>query len=120
MDETVRIDFMHYDSFQEAKEKWKQRCNRVDLNNIYIIFHNSKYTSPFCYEYRLFRKLPYKNKVMFTFPLGLFDRSVKPIWPHKLLRLPGKILLYPHLYSKKRYMDRFDFVKFLNRGHEDI
>ena len=33
---TIRLYFMHYDSFDKAREKWKERASRVDYDNLYI------------------------------------------------------------------------------------
>lgn len=117
-DETVRIHFMHYDTFADAKEKWVERCQRVDMNNIYVVYLNMRLTHPFRETYVMFRNLPYKNKVMLTRPVGIFDRKVVPFFSKRLSRY-GKILEYPNLFSKKRYMDRCNFVKFLNQGYTE-
>ena len=118
-DEFIRIYFPHATSFEEAKAKWVERCKRVDMDNLYIVFLYGKYLSPRSAEYKRFRAIPYPNKVMLTFPIGIFDRNVVPFFSKRLIDIPGQILKYPHLYSKKRYFNRFDFVKFLNRGHEN-
>ena len=34
-DKTIVINFMHYKSFDEAKNKWNERKKRVDFSNIY-------------------------------------------------------------------------------------
>lgn len=117
-DEFIRIYFVHYETFQDAKEKWIERCKRIDLNNVYIVFLHRVKTYPTTRLYKAFRALPYKNKVMLTFPVGIIDRRVVPFFSNKLKDVPGLILKYPHVYSKKRYIDRCNFVKFLNRGHK--
>lgn len=116
--ETVRIYFMHYETFAEAKEKWVERCRRVDMDNLYVVFLNMRLTHPFQETYVVFRNLPYKNKVMLTRPIGIWDRKVVPFFSKRLTK-PGKMLEYPSPFSKKRYMDRCNFVKFLNRGYTD-
>ena len=117
-DEAVQLHFMHYKSSREAKEKWLERCQRVDLNNLYVIFLCRIRMYPDSKLYQAFRALPYKNKVMLTYPVGIVDRQVVPYFARWLKNTPGLMLKYPHTYSKKRYIDRCDFVKFLNRGHE--
>lgn len=117
-DEAVRLYFMHYKTFQQAKEKWMERCKRVDLNNLYVVFLCRIRMYPDSELYQAFRALPYKNKVMLTYPVGIVDRQIVPYFSRRLKNTPGLMLRYPHAYSKKRYIDRCNFVKFLNRGHE--
>lgn len=33
----IKIHFMHYASFSEARIKWQRRCNRIDYNNIRVV-----------------------------------------------------------------------------------
>lgn len=42
----IIICFQHYNSFEEAKQKWDERKKRIDYDNIGYIFHvkNKKYT----------------------------------------------------------------------------
>lgn len=34
----IFVRFTHYDNFSCAKKKWIDRCNRINYNNLYIIF----------------------------------------------------------------------------------
>ena len=38
----VRVDFMHYDSFEMAKKKWDERKKRINWDNLFVL-------STFCY-----------------------------------------------------------------------
>lgn len=116
--ESIRLYFVHYETFEEAKEKWIERCRRVDMNNLFIVFLHRGRVYPSTDIYQMFRQLPYKNKVMLTYPVGILDRDLVPYFSRRLKNIPGKMLEYPHLYSKKRYIDRFNFVKFFNRGQK--
>lgn len=115
-DESICLYFMHSKTFEEAKNAWMRRSLRVDLDNLYVVFLVRALLSPRSELYRSFKSLPYKNKVLLTFPVGIFDRNVVPFFSRRLKNIPGLMLKYPHPYSKKRYMDKFDFVKFFNRG----
>ena len=33
----IKINFMHYENFKLAKEKWDERKKRIDKNNLYIL-----------------------------------------------------------------------------------
>lgn len=118
-DESVRVCFMHYRSFEEAKAKWLERCRRVDPRSVYIVFSHIGLCLPNSTFYHKFRQLPYENKIMLTRPIGIFARNVVPFYSPWVNRPVGRILQYPHLLSKKRLMDRCNFVKFLNRGYTE-
>ena len=34
----IVVNFLHYDSFNEAVEKWRKRCLRINYDNLYVIF----------------------------------------------------------------------------------
>lgn len=60
----IEIYFVHYKSEEEAKEKWKRRCKRINFNNILFKFSDQNG----CTENDVinFSKLQYKNKLLFT------------------------------------------------------
>ncbi|MBR3143735.1 DUF1919 domain-containing protein [Candidatus Saccharibacteria bacterium] len=60
----VEIVFLHYSSFEEAKEKWERRCQRVNYDNMIIKFNDQN----LCTEKELlaFHKFDAKNKICFT------------------------------------------------------
>lgn len=60
----IEIRFVHYRTFESAVEKWKERCQRVNLEKIFIMATDRDgMDSTKCLE--RFDKLPY-SKVMFT------------------------------------------------------
>ena len=109
----IRIHFMHYKSFDEAKEKWNERKQRVDYSNIYIV-----QTVPAATEekIRAFDALPYGNKMLIT---GKNLTNSKNVCTHPVFLKdgyrPGEFLEYKSDFSLKRYMDEIDYVGFLNR-----
>lgn len=60
----IDIYFMHYKTQEEAEEKWKRRCERVNWDKILYKFSNQN----FCTKEHIekFLKLPVKNKVCFV------------------------------------------------------
>jgi uncharacterized protein (DUF1919 family) len=63
-DTEIEIQFLHYTSQQEAKEKWERRMKRIEWNNLYFKYDCSKdYASEELVE--RFIKLPHKNKLLF-------------------------------------------------------
>lgn len=60
----LTIHFVHYSSFDEANNKWKERCERIDLDNLYFMMSDRDgCTNDDLLE---FDKLPCKNKVVFV------------------------------------------------------
>lgn len=107
----ITVHFMHYKSFEQAKEKWFERYSRVDYNNLYFIyeFYDDVYDEKLLYE---FEKIPYKKIILThkkfkdvknSFMLSCYNDN-KPV---------AKVMRYRGL-SGKRYLDEFDYVSFLN------
>lgn len=109
----VRIRFMHYKSFDEARDKWNERKGRVDFSNIYII-----QTIPTATEemIRTFDALPYRNKMLIT---GRNLTGSENVWTHPVFLKEkyrtGEFLEYKSAFALERYMDEIDYVSFLNR-----
>lgn len=112
---SIRIDFMHYSSFEEAKTKWDERKKRVDFSNIYII---QVIQSGLTQEYAdLFSALPYKNKLLITHENDIVcDCMVTHKVFNKRNYHAGDILRYKSLLSCKRHMDDIDYVGFVSKS----
>lgn len=60
----VDIIFLHYNSFNDAKNKWEKRCKRVNFKNMLIKFNDQNECT---YEdYKDFSKLDFEHKLFFT------------------------------------------------------
>lgn len=109
----IIIYFMHYNSFQEAKEKWVERAQRIDNNNLFIIMTDNNGCT---YEQVvMFDKLPYKNKVILT------NRNYKDISSAVYMKSfeyaqeVGILSDWKPGFWKRRWIDDFDYVSFLNQ-----
>ena len=108
----IRINFMHYESFEQGKEKWLKRCKRIDKSHIFVIMNETGNTT---YEDLVsFDKLPYKNKVVWThksYP------EIKSSFYIKGFEDKGSCDLLFELmpFGIKRHYDQFDYVGFFNR-----
>ncbi len=60
----VEIVFLHYPTFDVAKEKWLRRVARINWDN--LIIKNSEMNYCTENEIRLFDKLPFERKFIFT------------------------------------------------------
>ena len=110
----IRIYFIHYNSFEEGKLKWEERKQRINWDNIFIVGTERDGCT---YEtIRDFEQLPYKNKVIFThvdYPEFSSAHHIKGFEEKEEL---GTITNYKKQAFKRRYLDDFNYVGFLNAG----
>lgn len=60
----AEIVFVHYHTFEEAKQKWNRRKKRINWDNLIVKFNDQNLFSE--EDYYAFAELPYENKVFFT------------------------------------------------------
>ena len=110
----VRIQLVHYESFDEGFRKWEERKRRINWDNLFIIGTDRDGCT---YEtIRRFEQLPYKNRVIFThvrYPEFSSAYHIKGFEDRNEL---GVITFYKKQFLKRRYLDDFDYVGFLNGG----
>lgn len=112
----IKIFFMHYDSFQEAKEKWDERKKRIQWNNIYVI---SNVTNPDdankCSKEMIsnFNRIPYKKVMFVDRKQGFCDEFVlkKP----KNSNQAWVLQPISKVFTWKKVINRFNFNKFFNK-----
>lgn len=109
----IKINGIHYETFEELKSKWNERKKRVNFNNIFIIGSyrdgcTDELVERFC-------ALPYKNKVFFSHKEINCDNSecvVKMKLPKSAQRVPVADTMAS---CKIRAYDKyFDFITWLN------
>ena len=108
----IRICFIHYASFEEGARKWEERKRRINWDKLLIIGSEKDGCT---YEtIREFDKLPYENKVIFThveYPEFSSACYIKGFEDKEEL---GVITFFKKQIVKRRYLDGFDYVKFIN------
>lgn len=109
----IEIRFNHYKTFEEAVSKWEERKKRINWDNLFIMGidgDNCTYDS-----IKRFDNLPYKNKVIFTnksYPEFKSSYYIKGFEDKKGV---GVLLYFKEKQFRiRRYLDDFDYVKFLN------
>lgn len=114
----VEIWFIHYKNFTEAKEKWEERKERIDFSNLFIIQTIAGTATE--EDIRRFDNLPYRFKVLITANNIYKSKNVvvNKVFKKKGYR-KGQILEYKSDYSCKRYMDDWNYVKFLNQNCQE-
>lgn len=108
----IKIHFMHYKTFEEAKEKWDLRKYRINYDNLFIMCTDRDGCT---YEQiERFDKLPYKNKIMFTNKEYNEFKSCYYIKGFENQQSVGILSNYIGNTSK-RYLNKFNFVKWFNQ-----
>lgn len=113
----IAVFFVHYTSFDQAKEAWHKRFARVNYDDVYLVMDCGMDASDEILD--LFHQLPYKNKVFFT-------HKEDPIrWPQTFrfayYTEENYVTAYMYTLVRKglleyRVLDEFDCVKWLNTG----
>lgn len=109
----IRVDFVHYQSFDEAVAKWNSRLERIDLDNaFYVMTERDGCTHG---DLVAFDELPYRNKVVFVSkPMpDIASAFYDPSFPVT----GGEVDVLSNYVSKlsgRRYLDAFDYVNFFN------
>ena len=106
---------MHFNSFDEVKEKWERRKKRVNYDNLFFIMSERDG----CDESTIldFDNLPYENKVIFVHKPMPNIKSAYYI-PNTETPENGVNCVVPLTNTvpgeDKRYIDNFDYISFLN------
>lgn len=110
----IEISFNHYDSFEQAKEKWEERSKRINWNNIYVI-NDLAHDHIECYfkkeSIEVFNQVKYKKVVLCTKDLGYNDQFI--IKEPKNVDYPFMIRIKNKL-TRKQYFEKFNYIKWLN------
>ncbi len=110
----IKLYFVHYKTPEEALEKWETRKRRIDPDNLYIIGCEKDGCT---YEtIQRFDKLPYKNKAILTKQEYPEFNSAWYLPGFEDCEALGTVTNFKDQFSKRRYMDDFDYITFLNNG----
>lgn len=108
----IEIRFNHYDTFEEAVEKWEERKKRINWDNLFILGIDGDNCT---YEtMQRFDNLPYNNKVIFTHKPYPEIKSAYYIPGFEKEDGVGVILYFKKQFLVRRYLDDFDYISFLN------
>lgn len=98
---------MHYPTFLDAKNKWKDRMVRINEDNLCVMFTNWDGDMNLA---KRFDKLPFKHKVLFT------DHDIPEIKCSFTIKKWDKTKGLHRTYGLfgRKYIDQFDYVNFFN------
>lgn len=107
----LTLHLVHYKTFDEAQRTFQRRLERVDYDNLFVIFSERDGCT---YEMlQAFDALPYRHKVVFThLPYPEISSAVY-IEGFEQEPCLGDILSWDKGWGRKIY-DRFDFATWLN------
>lgn len=110
--EKIHLYFMHYNSFDDAKSAWMRRRERINKDNLYVVFVERDGCT--YQNLKDFDRLSFNNKVAFvhkSFP----DIKCAYIFPgYEDMREVGFITDATR-FSGRHIYDKYDWTKFLNR-----
>lgn len=103
----IEIFFLHYHSNQEAADKWKRRCERINWDRLLVKFNDQNGCTKA--EVQKFLELPLKNKIFFT----CIDWGIESEIVLKIKQFPKKnhIMASFEPFGKGKYID---ITKLLN------
>lgn len=112
----VQINFIHYETFDQGVSKWEERKKRIRWDNLFIVGSEKEGCT---YEVvKRFDRLPYRNKVIFThreypeFPSAYYIKGFEEKGEM------GTTTNFKDRFWRRRYLDDFDYVSFLNRSQK--
>lgn len=107
----IKLYFMHYNSFDEARACWERRIKRIDFDNLLVILNAEPNVNVNIIEQ--FKKIPYK-KILLT--SGAIETECVKNLECFEKGYDGPLVAYK---SKKipvvRYMDEFDWIDFMKK-----
>ncbi len=110
----IRIHFLHYGSFSEAKSAWERRSKRVLLDNVFVIMSDrDNYSEELFAE---FKKLKYK-KVLFSH-VNKYDEEVVYVAKDKNKKMVDDLTKYYDISGERVYEHYFYFEKWLTGKYQ--
>lgn len=108
----IEVFFQHYDTFDDARKKWVERSKRVDYNNMFFLLTERDGCT--INDIERFDAFSYENKVVFTHVPYLQYKSSFYIRGFEDNNECGILSDFREGWRKRRYIDDFDVVSFLN------
>lgn len=114
--EDITLHFVHYRTFEAARQKWNERKKRVNFERLFLVFTDQNgCTDDLLEEYA---SLPYK-KVFFTsqekyakYPFAVYMDSTEYQKKHNGRTLVDDACLYKGITGKRNYEYITDILKF--------
>lgn len=108
----IKIWFTHYSSPEQALEKWSERAQRLDYENLFILMTDRDGCT--YQDLADFDALPYKHKIVFTHVPYPEFRSAYYLKGWEQEESVGECYRFVNGYSGKKHYDAFDYVAWFN------
>lgn len=114
----ITIYFMHYKTFDDALKKWKERCVRINYENITAILPLVGETEDISSVLQDFNALPYKKVALLNYKQQGVENTYQYSEDQFDCRGSENLLSYKksNKFLQWRYLDYFDYVEFINSG----
>lgn len=103
----VEIVFLHYNSFEEAKQKWERRCKRINYNNIVFKFNDQNLCTQ--KELKEFNEFNSRNKICFTSKKYNYDGFIQ------MKKYSNCDYVKEDAFYYHRYLDIIDYINSMHR-----
>lgn len=108
----IKLYFVHYESEEQARNKWIERSKRINLENLFVLMTDRDgCTKDDLIE---FDNLPYKNKIVFTHVPYDDIKSAVYIKGFEKDNEVGMCFKFKNRFTGKKYYDDFDYVSWFN------
>lgn len=112
----IRVDFMHYETFENAKQKWDERKKRINYKNIFVV-------NSCCYSTELdtLSNNDIKDWKKIKFPKVILVEKSFGFKNEFIVKKPENTVDFAWLLALKdkendlRVFNDFDFISFLNK-----
>ena len=117
VDKILKVHFMHYESFDNAFQKWEERKKRINFNNIYVISscaypHEIENLNPQIIDD--WNKIKYPKVILVDKNYG-FENEIIIKKPEDCQEYAWLLYAPDQVQTWKRTFNDFDVVKFLNQ-----
>lgn len=111
----IKIHFLHYKTFTEAKEKWVERTKRINYENIFFIMSDTNEIKEELVE--KFDSLPIRHKILFSNQKNICIKYKSSFYIEGFNGNDRMEFLwnYRNLWGDK-YFDQFDFISWFNQN----
>ena len=113
-DSGICLYLVHYKNVKEAQEKWNERKERINWNNMFFVMNDRNGCTD--NEIKAFDELPYYNKVCFTHVSKPEYKSSYFIKGFEKSDYVDTMTAFCNPISIHRNFDQFDYVSWLNYG----
>lgn len=109
----IKVHFVHYATAEDAVQKWNERKQRINWDNLFIMMTDRDGCT---YEHlEQFDNLPYNNKVVFTNKKYEEFDSAFYLRGFETQPCVGSCIAFRNCFGK-RYLDDFDYISWFNNS----